>query len=115
MSDNREAFEAWFSDDGKWPASIERTKDGSYKYAVANNQWKVWQAALAHSAAEKDAEIERLQYEKAASSALAEQQTIEIARLQRVTLLMADKLEAHGEKFNAAEFDAALAAEKEPK
>jgi len=45
----RKAFEEWFSDGGKWPSSIERDKNGNYKYAVASNQWNVWQAALTHA------------------------------------------------------------------
>lgn len=41
----REAFEAWLSEDDKWPSAVERDKKGDYKYAVAMNNWTVWQAA----------------------------------------------------------------------
>ena len=52
MTNDKEAFEKWFSDDGKWPSSIERDKNGNYKYAVATNQWNIWQAARAEPAKE---------------------------------------------------------------
>ena len=93
-------------------------------------------AALAHSA-EKDAEIERLKAElfdksfdwrgEADAKAMEEIErlnrvmellergmTSDAKKFEAIIMLMADKLEAHGEKFNAAEFDAALAAAQQP-
>jgi hypothetical protein len=40
----RAAFEAWFSDDGKWTAAIQRSGDG-YMLAAAQTAWGVWQAS----------------------------------------------------------------------
>ena len=45
----REAFEAWYSNDGKWPAAVERSDFGpSYKLGAAEHAWTAWQAAAAH-------------------------------------------------------------------
>ena len=44
---SREAFEAWLSDDGKWPAAVERDRHGNYRLAQAANAWPIWQAAEA--------------------------------------------------------------------
>ena len=52
----REAFEAWFSEDGKWPAAVRRSGDG-YTLAAAQGAWKAWCAARADAAVE----IERLE------------------------------------------------------
>ena len=49
MSDNlkeREAFEAWFSEQGKWPAAVDRRGDG-YILAAAQSAWVAWQARAA--------------------------------------------------------------------
>lgn len=45
----REAFEKWFSGDGKWPKGIERDKSG-YLLMTAATAWDVWQARAALSA-----------------------------------------------------------------
>lgn len=52
----REAFEAWFSEDGNWPAAVRRSGDG-YTLAAAQGAWKAWCAARADAAVE----IERLE------------------------------------------------------
>ncbi|NWF45426.1 hypothetical protein F3K02_09220 [Hydrogenophaga sp. D2P1] len=49
MIDNlkeREEFEAWYGDQGKWPAAVERIGDG-YKLAAAQSAWVTWQARAA--------------------------------------------------------------------
>lgn len=43
MSD-RDQFEAWFSDGGKYPHAVERSGEG-YFFAAANSQWEAWQAS----------------------------------------------------------------------
>lgn len=43
----REAFEAWYSDGGKWPKAVERSASGAYVLAVAEISWKAWRAAWA--------------------------------------------------------------------
>lgn len=40
----REQFEAWFSDGGKYPHAVERSGEG-YVFAAANSQWEAWQAS----------------------------------------------------------------------
>lgn len=47
----RERFEAWMSDDGKWPRAIERDSKGEYLLAKAASDWTVWQAARSGQAA----------------------------------------------------------------
>lgn len=44
---SREAFEAWFSDDGKYPRACERSCEGGYVLAHAADAWRAWQAAQA--------------------------------------------------------------------
>jgi len=39
----RESFEAWFSEDGKYPHAVKRSGEG-YLFAAANSQWEAWQA-----------------------------------------------------------------------
>lgn len=59
----REKFEAWFSDGGKWPQAIERSRDG-YKLITAQNGWEAWQActaALSQPAAADKEMLEALQ------------------------------------------------------
>lgn len=41
----REKFEAWASDDGKWPKAVERNARGNYLLASTGTAWTVWQAA----------------------------------------------------------------------
>ena len=40
----RESFEAWFSEDGKYPHAVKRSGEG-YLLAAANSQWEAWQAS----------------------------------------------------------------------
>lgn len=39
----RAAFEAWFSDAGKWPDAVRRSGNG-YTLASAQSSWEAWQA-----------------------------------------------------------------------
>ncbi len=41
---SREQFEAWASDEWKFPFVVERSGD-SYKFMATQNKWEVWQAA----------------------------------------------------------------------
>lgn len=50
---SRENFEAWASDDGKYPLAVERSGD-SYRLLATQNNWEVWQAATASMQAERD-------------------------------------------------------------
>jgi hypothetical protein len=47
---SREAFEAWFSDGGKYPQACGRAKDGCYLLAQAESSWAAWRSASADSA-----------------------------------------------------------------
>lgn len=47
----REKFEAWMSDDGKYPQVLDRVGE-VYKLVQADSAWRVWQAKAADSAAE---------------------------------------------------------------
>lgn len=49
-ADERAAFEAWESDNGKWPKAIERDAVGRYKLMQASSAWIVWQARAALAA-----------------------------------------------------------------
>lgn len=41
----REAFEAYYSSDGQWPAAVERSFCGlGYKLGAADHAWNAWQA-----------------------------------------------------------------------
>jgi hypothetical protein len=40
----REAFEAWASDGGKWPQAIERYGNGLYRLSSTHSYWLAWQA-----------------------------------------------------------------------
>ena len=44
---SRTAFEAWFSDDGKYPRACERSREGGCVLAHAADAWHAWQAAQA--------------------------------------------------------------------
>lgn len=46
LEPERAAFEAWFSENGKWPAAVQRSGDG-YMLASAQSAWTAWQAAAA--------------------------------------------------------------------
>lgn len=59
----RAEFEAWLTEDGKWPAAAKRSGDG-YILAYAQSAWTVWQAArrtpapeVAGSSDREDAEL----------------------------------------------------------
>lgn len=41
---HRERFEAWASDNGKWPEAIERSGEG-YRIMQTQCDWMAWQAA----------------------------------------------------------------------
>lgn len=41
----RERFEYWASDKGKYPRAIERSGN-IYRLITTNTQWEAWQAAL---------------------------------------------------------------------
>jgi len=42
----REDFEEWHSDYGKWPKAVDKNSDdGSYKLMQARTDWAAWQAA----------------------------------------------------------------------
>lgn len=56
----RAAFETWFSEDGKWPASVRRSGDG-YMLAAAQSAWTAWQAAT--SKAIKAREVSHVAFE----------------------------------------------------
>lgn len=45
----RDAFEHWFSDEGKSPRAVERNGD-CYKLMQAHAAWQAWQAAWNHRA-----------------------------------------------------------------
>ena len=53
--EQRERFEAWFSDNGLYPKAIERDKRG-YLLSTASTAWEAWQAAEA-AAIERCAEV----------------------------------------------------------
>ena len=40
----RERFEHWFSDQGKWPQAVERSGEG-YKLMQAQSAWETWKVA----------------------------------------------------------------------
>lgn len=43
---SREEFEAWVTDESKWPAAAQRTGD-TYRLMTTQQQWIAWQAARA--------------------------------------------------------------------
>jgi len=45
MSDMRKEFEAWASDDGKYPKAVERGAGGAYILMMTHIYWMAWQAA----------------------------------------------------------------------
>ena len=44
---SREAFEAWISDDGEWPHTCAKNRDGGYLLALSADAWRAWKAAQA--------------------------------------------------------------------
>lgn len=70
----REAFEAWASDGGKWPQAIERYGNGLYRLSSTHSYWLAWQArasmqAQAPEVAALQREVEEL---RAANARLIE-------------------------------------------
>lgn len=59
MGDSRKAFEAYASNNGQWPGSIERDRDGQYRLMQTHGAWTVWQAATDSLQSQLDAERER--------------------------------------------------------
>lgn len=51
----RAAFEQWMSNEGKWPAAVERSSfnAGCYKLGVTENAWTAWQAAWSAALAQR--------------------------------------------------------------
>lgn len=49
---SRAAFEKWYSNDGENALSLERVKDGRYRFAPTACCWDAWQAAMAHKGAD---------------------------------------------------------------
>ena len=41
--DNRQEFEAWASDGGKWKQAVERSGE-HYRLSVTNTYWEAWKA-----------------------------------------------------------------------
>lgn len=41
----REEFEEYFTENGKWPRSVEKNSDGHYLLSSAASSWPIWQAA----------------------------------------------------------------------
>ncbi len=70
----REQFEAWFSDGGKYPHAVERSGEG-YVFAAANSQWEAWQASREALKAEQGQGSELL-----ASAKIIEQSAVAIVQ-----------------------------------
>lgn len=51
VADERAAFEWWASDEGEYPASVERDGNGNYKLAQIQAHWDAWQARAALASA----------------------------------------------------------------
>lgn len=81
----RDAFEAWYNNDGQWPAAVERSSYGpGYKLGAADHAWNAWQAcwplarAAIYSAEQAQieaplrAEIERLRADLKAMEGFAD-------------------------------------------
>jgi hypothetical protein len=47
IGQEREAFERYMSEGGKWPRAVERKPDGTYALMNAQVRWETWQAAKA--------------------------------------------------------------------
>ena len=66
LPDERAAFDAYMSDNGKWPAAVQRYDNGSRSYVLlqTSTAWETWQARAALSARKPftNAQIERLFY-----------------------------------------------------
>ena len=45
MNREREAFENWMTDNGKFPAVVEKNAQGEYLIAGTLNAWRAWVAA----------------------------------------------------------------------
>ena len=51
----RKEFEAWFSDEGKFPRSVEKRVDGAYVLMTAHSAWSVWLARAEKAQRVRDA------------------------------------------------------------
>lgn len=51
----REAFEAWTTEAGRWPAAVKRDGRGQYLLAQTASAWTAWQAALQWAASQQSA------------------------------------------------------------
>ena len=45
MTTRQEEFEAWYSNYGEQPRSVEKSPNGTYKFISAAVAWSTWQAA----------------------------------------------------------------------
>ena len=43
MSEQRKAFEVWFSDGGEYPKAVQRNQQGGYLLAQTQISWMAWQ------------------------------------------------------------------------
>lgn len=68
LAPERAAFEAWFSEGGKWPAAVRRSGDG-YRLAAAHSAWNAYKAAWDC----QQAKIDRLMLEWCPDEMTAEQ------------------------------------------
>jgi hypothetical protein len=73
LAGERAAFEHWFSDEGKYPKSVERGKDSpTYKLMAAHLSWTAWQARATISATAAEVRREALELTTAARDVLDE-------------------------------------------
>lgn len=42
----RQRFDNWVSENGKYPRAVERNHDGQYILLSTSDRWDTWQAAL---------------------------------------------------------------------
>ena len=47
---SREAFEAWASDNGEWPQTIQKFDHGGYRLMDTAVKWAAWKAATERAA-----------------------------------------------------------------
>lgn len=64
----RAAFEAWYSEGGKWPAAVRRSGEG-YMLAAAQSAWTAWQAARVDLVAALQWYADGLHFDKASPDA----------------------------------------------
>ena len=56
IDQERERFEAFASDDGKWMKAVERDKNGNYRLLTTEVGWMWWQAARNAKSRDKNGE-----------------------------------------------------------